>query len=168
MGFVEIVDGYRTEDERGFLSKFVTFNSTLNGIQFPLSEAFRSKTYSGYVRGLHFQTSSSENDRLIHVLSGLVFTQFIDLRMASNSFGEIFSIESSGNDNRTFVVPKGVAHGFQALEDCEILYLSEKPHDPNFDTGVNPLSVQFKWPKKIRGISARDKKLPFLDDFLNG
>ena len=166
MSFIEIVDGYRTQDERGFLSKLVTFKSTLREEHFPLAEAFRSKTYSGYVRGIHYQSGRSENRRLIHVLSGVVYTQFIDLRPESSTFREIFCIESSGGDNRTYVVPKGVAHGFQALEDCEILYISEKQHDPILDHGVNPKSAQFVWPKEIKGISLRDSNLPLLDEFL--
>jgi dTDP-4-dehydrorhamnose 3,5-epimerase len=165
MSFIEIVDGLRHEDERGFLSKFISFEGTLKGIRFPIAEVFRSKTIMGYVRGMHFQTGESANNRLIHILDGHVFTYFVDLRPTSVTLGEVFGVETTPGLNRTFIVPSGVAHGYYAITGCDVLYLSDQQHDASLDKGVSPLSSEFIWPKEPIGLSARDAGFQSLSDY---
>jgi dTDP-4-dehydrorhamnose 3,5-epimerase-like enzyme len=83
MSFIEIVDGVSYQDNRGVLSKFISFEDTLKSIRFPVAEVFRSKTVKGFVRGLHFQGGESANNRMIHILDGHIFTYFVDFRTKS-------------------------------------------------------------------------------------
>jgi dTDP-4-dehydrorhamnose 3,5-epimerase len=166
MALVEIFDNVLIQDERGYLSKFVSFNDVLRGTPFSIQEVFKSKTSAGYVRGMHFQSGQSLNSRIIHLMNGHVLTYFIDLRPKSLTFGEFERIETPLGFSRTFLVPAGIAHGFLAISDCEVLYLSEKAHNPMEDLGVNPLSVEFEWPYAPRGVSKRDSLLPTLTEYL--
>jgi len=167
MSFIEIFENKRHEDERGYLSKFVSLSETLLGNPFPVSEVFRSKTNVGFVRGMHLQSGISSNTRIIHLLSGHVLTYFIDLRSESTTFGKILRVETPSDVSRTFLVPAGIAHGYLAIQDSEVLYLSDKPHDPTEDIGVNPLSEEFNWPFAPKGISKRDSEFPTLETYLN-
>ena len=167
MSFVQVYENEPYEDERGFLSKFVSLNETLQGKAFPTAEVFRSKTNIGFVRGMHFQNGDSSNTRLIHLMSGHIVTYFIDLRTESKTFGEIDRLETPPHISRTFFVPAGIAHGYYAIKDSEVLYLSDKAHVPNEDLGVNPLSEEFQWPSTPRGISKRDAALPTLRSYLD-
>lgn len=166
MSFVRIIDGVSHKDNRGVLSKFISFQETLGGIPFPVAEVFRSKTLQGFVRGMHFQTGSAANNRLIHILDGHIYTNFVDLRPGSPSFGQVFGIETSSGMDRTFVVPAGIAHGYYAISNCDVLYFSDQPYDFDLDAGVSPYSGGISWPQKPIGLSDRDAALPTLDQYI--
>jgi dTDP-4-dehydrorhamnose 3,5-epimerase len=167
MGLVKIYENELLRDERGYLSKFVSFEKVLQTSPFPLQEVFKSSTGAGIVRGMHFQGGHSSNSRVIHLMKGHLITYFIDLRSDSHTFGEIERIETLDEISRTFVVPAGIAHGYFALTESEVLYLSDRAHDPKEDFGVNPLSKEFDWPCVPRVISQRDLALPILSDYLS-
>jgi dTDP-4-dehydrorhamnose 3,5-epimerase len=69
--------------------------------------------------------------------------------MSSDGFGTVF-------------VPKGVAHGFQALEDTVIYYISSSAYNKEFDVGININSFNINWPLINPIISTRDLLLPHL------
>jgi dTDP-4-dehydrorhamnose 3,5-epimerase len=100
-------------------------------------------------------------------MNGHVLTYFIDLRQNSSTFGELEKIETPVGISRTFVVPEGIAHGFLAIIDSEVLYLSDRAHNPSEDLGVHPLSVEFEWPHTPKGLSKRDASLPTLAEYLS-
>jgi dTDP-4-dehydrorhamnose 3,5-epimerase len=57
-------------------------------------------------------------------------------------------------------VPKGVAHGFQALtDDAEVLYLIDEKYDPSLARGVrwNDPAFAIRWPLPAGTISERDR-----------
>ena len=64
-------------------------------------------------------------------------------------------------------VPAGVAHGFQALEESQTLYISSKIYNPNLDTGVDALSLELDWPIKEVTRSARDQVLPSIQEWVS-
>ena len=66
----------------------------------------------------------------------------------------------STNSKSSRVVPPGVAHGFQAIEDSLTLYNSSEVHQPKYDSGVNIIGLEIPWPLKIEVISSRDMTLP--------
>jgi dTDP-4-dehydrorhamnose 3,5-epimerase len=123
----------------------------------------------GAVRGLHFQFPPHAEDKLVSCLHGEVFDVAIDLRRGSPSFlhwhGEILS----GDNHRSLLIPKGCAHGFQALTaDCMMLYLHSQPYHAASEGGLNPRDsrLAIDWPLPIGEISDRDAAHPMLaDDF---
>ena len=67
----------------------------------------------------------------------------------------------------TLLVPPGVAHAFQALEDAEVLYATTSPYAPTLDKGVNARSTYLSWPLEILHMSERDINLPSLEEWIN-
>jgi dTDP-4-dehydrorhamnose 3,5-epimerase len=113
---------------------------------------------------MHLQLGPAENWRLIQVLSGSVFDVLIDLREGQPTYGKVITHKLSGLKPQTLVVPPGVAHGFQAITDSEILYLASHQYEASLDSGVNPLSIGVKWPLEVTQISERDLALvPFSE-----
>jgi dTDP-4-dehydrorhamnose 3,5-epimerase-like enzyme len=65
----------------------------------------------------------------------------------------------------TLIIPPGIAHGFQSIEQSTLLYMSNKLHNPTFDLGFNVKSLEIKWPLDFSIQSVRDSRLPSLKDF---
>ena len=149
-------------DARGsFLKYFHAGQET-----FKVEELFLSETNPGMVRGIHLQLGKSASKRLILNISGEIFTVFVDLRIYSPTFGQFKTFRTRDGEPRGFLVPEGVAHGYQAITRCLVNYASSNNHDPVLDGGVNPLSLGINWPAEVSGLSNRDKNLPSLDEFI--
>ena len=68
----------------------------------------------GATRGMHAEPW----DKWVSVATGRVFAAWVDLREGSETFATKFGVEI-GPDTAVFV-PRGVANGFQALEDGDV------------------------------------------------
>jgi len=155
----------RTSDSRGSFTKILKFDDLVSAPGFKLEEVFVSKSIKGALRGMHIQVEQASNWRIIQVLSGVAFDVLLDLRTDQPSYLTTQTNILSGSKPQTLVIPPGVAHGFQAIEETEILYLTSYRYVSELDKGVNPLSIGIAWPLEITAISDRDKNLPSLGDF---
>ena len=105
-------------DNRGFLKE--TFQNKVINKKFPFDIMSFSK--QNVLRGLHIQTVNSQA-KLITVTYGKIFDVAVDLRKNSKTFGKYFSIVISHNDEFSFYIPEGFAHGFVCLsKTCTINY----------------------------------------------
>lgn len=155
----------RSVDSRGSFTKVLKFEDLNSMPGFNLEEAFISRSIKGAIRGMHVQIDEASNWRIIQVLSGEAFDVLLDLRKNEPTYQQTQVNILREMNPQILVVPPGVAHGFQALEDTEMLYLTSHRYVPELDTGVNPLSIEVKWPLEITAMSDRDRALPDLKDF---
>lgn len=148
------------DDDRGVFSKIVP--SDVNEIlgRFLLCDAFITESHPGVVRGMHLQIDSAAGTRLIHVIEGSINDVLMDLRIESASYREVSSQSLTSGGINTVLIPGGVAHGFEALTNAKLLYLSDKQYEPDKDTGFNPLSIGYEWATQNPIISKRDLNLP--------
>jgi dTDP-4-dehydrorhamnose 3,5-epimerase-like enzyme len=148
-------------DQRGTFRKSLNVLQLDVSINFSLAEVFHSVSKPGTFRGLHLQIQDSANLRNIALVSGHVIDVLMDLRAESESFLNVhfFDWDSSG-DISSIMVPPGVAHGFLSLEEATMVYASNKPYNPQKDTGVNPFTLNLPFLNEIREISDRDLALP--------
>lgn len=118
---------------------------------------------AGATRGLHAEPW----EKFISVANGSVFGAWCDLR-AGDSFGKTFSIEI--NPGVGIFVPRGVANGYQTLENnVTYTYLVNAHWSPEAKyTFVNLFdpSLGIDWPiaKENAIISEKDDNHPFLSD----
>lgn len=117
----------------------------------------------GVTRGLHAEPW----EKYISVAHGSAFGAWVDIRKG-DSFGRTFSIEITP-DIAVFV-PRGVANGYQALEDHTVYtYLVNEHWSPEakytfvnlFDDEVN---IPWPLPREEAIISEKDANQPFLKD----
>ena len=91
-------------DKRG---SFFEFTKKSNNISLP---AFVQDNISfskkNVLRGLHFQRPPFEQGKLVRVIKGSVLDVAVDLRQGSNTYGQHFVIELTGNNNKS---PKSAA-----------------------------------------------------------
>lgn len=126
---------------------------------------------AGTIRGMHFQHHPHAEDKVVTCLRGSVFDVAVDLRKNSPTFlqwhGELLTPEQAN----ALIIPKGFAHGFQALSnDCELLYLHTHAYDHAAEDGVSPFDLMLKidWPLAVYDLSERDAKHPLLTPAFGG
>jgi dTDP-4-dehydrorhamnose 3,5-epimerase len=141
--------------------RFAAVAADLQFVQVNLSQT----QHCGTVRGLHLQRAPSREFKLVRCLRGRVFDVVADLRAASPTFGRWFALELSEHNQRELLVPPGVAHGFQALDDdVQLLYQHSAAHDARLEDGVrhDDPSLAIAWPLPVSLLSPRDRELRCL------
>ena len=104
-------------------------------------------------------------------LRGRIFDVAVDLRSGSPTFLEWHGETLSADGDRSLLIPRGFAHGFQALEDdCELLYLHSNPHVPAAEGALNLLDprLSIDWPLELTDVSARDRSHPAIASEFKG
>ena len=161
---VEYFSAMYSHDDRGsFSKKFSSLHANFK--EFELSEVFITHSFKGVVRGMHLQINSAAYWRLMTAFTGGFFDFLIDLRKGSPTYLQEITQELKPGYLESVLVPPGVAHGFQSLEDSKMLYLTTSPYEPHLDSGVNIDSLKVKFPLKVTSRSQRDLKLPSIKDF---
>jgi dTDP-4-dehydrorhamnose 3,5-epimerase len=123
----------------------------------------------GVVRGLHLQKGEFSQAKLVRVIKGKILDVVVDVRKDSETFGKVFSVELSGDNNKQLFVPRGFLHGFSVLEDDTIVsYKCDNYYYPEAEDGVmfNDLDLKIDWkipPEKII-LSEKDKDLKELNN----
>lgn len=120
-----------------------------------------SKSKKGTIRGLHWQTEPNAQDKLVTCIVGEIYDVAVDLRKNSETFGQYCSVVLNEFENTSLWIPKGFAHGFQALtEDCIISYSVSGDFSKDGSKTINPLcpTINIAWPIKDIILSDNDSK----------
>jgi len=122
----------------------------------------------GTLRGLHFQREPLAQIKLVSVIKGAALDVIVDLRHASPTFGQHFSIVLSEEDGNQVLIPAGFAHGFLTLEpDTVLSYKVSNSYSPEHDAGIrfdDPLlGIDWGCDPALTITSDRDRQLPPFD-----
>ena len=161
-------------DLRGFFSE--TYNAQTwqrAGLNYKFVQDNHSLSRDvGTLRGLHYQSSPFEQDKLVRVVRGRILDVAVDLRRSSPTFKKYVAVELSYENWQQLLIPIGFAHGFITLEpNTEVIYKVTNFYSAAHDFGVvwNDPEINIDWPKKDLEIilSDKDQKLPSLCDVEN-
>ena len=146
------------QDSRGSLTRLFCFRElNKSKIKFNIKQINYVKVKKkGTLKGMHFQINPFEENKIVKLVSGKIFDVVIDVRKNSKNFLKYKTFILSSKDNKTLIIPKGFAHGFQTLtNNCEIIYLHSQYYNRNYERSINPLDprISIKWPLKISLIS---------------
>lgn len=126
------------KDSRGYF--FESYNEkhfTAEGIDIKFVQDNQSKSSYGVIRGLHYQLAPHAQTKLIRVLSGNILDVVVDIREGSPTYGKVFSLELSAENNKQLLVPKGFAHGFSVLsETAEVMYKCDAFYHKESEAGI--------------------------------
>ncbi len=117
----------------------------------------------GTLRGMHFQKSPYEEDKLVRCTKGSIFDVIIDIRKDSPTYKKWFGVELSEENRKSLFVPKGFAHGYLTLEDnSEVTYLVTEFYTPEADSGIkfDDPAFNIEWPMTPVVISEKDSNHP--------
>jgi dTDP-4-dehydrorhamnose 3,5-epimerase len=160
-------------DSRGFFSRlFCATELAAAGWHKRIEQLNHSYTAKrGTVRGLHYQTASHTEMKLVTCIAGAVWDVAVDLRFESKTFLH-WHVEQLSADNRcAILIPEGFAHGFQALcDNVELLYCHSAAYHAPSEAGLHPSDpkLNINWPLAISELSARDAAHPLLDERFPG
>lgn len=135
----------------------------------PFVQANVSHSDAKVLRGLHFHRR--QDDYWI-LLSGRAKVQLVDLRQASASSVEAGehppSMVFDMSPDTAVYIPRGVAHGFYALEALSLAYLVNNEYDGSDELGFawDDPAVAMSWPGLSPVLSDRDRTNPPLRDLL--
>lgn len=136
------------------------------GVRMSLAEQYFSVSKRGVIRGLHFQVPPLDQNKLVTCVSGRVFDVVVDLRRGSPTFGSFETFGLDAEKGSVLFVPRGLAHGFQALSDGATLYYQVSSlYSPEHDRGVRWNSAGVPWPIDNPVLSERDRQFPAMSEF---
>jgi dTDP-4-dehydrorhamnose 3,5-epimerase len=154
-------------DRRGLFSRvFDKAEMEKFGWTFPVSQINFSVTLErGIVRGMHSQKKPYGEDKMVSCVQGEIYDVAVDLRRNSKTFlqwhGEVLSAEN----NKSLLIPKGFAHGYQVLsEGAELIYVHSEAYVPESEIRINPNDplIDISWPLPVLSMSTLDSSAPFL------
>lgn len=158
----------RVLDERGFFARtWCRRELAAHGLDPEIAQCSVSFNHrKGTVRGLHFQIAPHEEVKLVRVTRGALFDVIVDLRPGSPTRGRHASFILSEGEGNQLYIPKGMAHGFQTLEDAtEVSYQISAFYAPEAARGIrwDDPTLAIAWPEPVTVISEKDRALPLWE-----
>jgi dTDP-4-dehydrorhamnose 3,5-epimerase len=161
------------KDDRGYF--FESYNEQTfqkQGIGYRFVQDNQSFSYSGVIRGLHYQLPPFAQTKLVRAIEGRVLDVAVDIRKGSPSFGKYLAIELSAENKLQLLIPHGFAHGFSVLSEtaqlaykCDRLYSKESEGGIRYDDPRLNIDWQISTDKAI--VSDKDLQLPNFADCRN-
>lgn len=169
---VLIITPRRFGDHRGFFSE--TWNAAaLNEAGIKLDFVQDNQSFSadkGTVRGLHYQSPPSAQDKLVRCLRGVIMDVAVDVRRGSPTFGKWVGEELSAENGRQLLIPKGFLHGFATLTpDVDVAYKCTDYYSPDCDGSVRfddpDIGIDWGISNADAILSDKDAAAPAFKDF---
>lgn len=137
------------------------------GLDIDFVQDNQSVSKRGVLRGLHFQGGDHAQAKLVRVIYGEVLDVVVDLRPASPTFKQSFSILLNDKEHHQLFIPQGFAHGFLTLSEVSVFsYKCDRYYSPGAESGViynDPeLAIDWGMPEEDFILSDKDKQLPTL------
>jgi len=160
---VKIIKNNVFTDQRGKFIKYY-FSEINQKLKFNIDEAYYSVNNQGVIRGIHYQSNEEPLEKIVTCIDGEILDLIIDMRPDSKEYGKFTSVKLSGKNNLSVYVPKGFGHGFSVLsKTATVQYLQSGNYAPQYELGLNPLSLDFNWCVENPIISEKDLKLPNIN-----
>ena len=168
-----IIEPKLVQDDRGrFCRLFSMSDLKEHGLDFNIAQAnYSISRNKGTIRGMHYQAQPFAEIKLFKCLSGRVYDVIVDIRKGSSTFLQWQGVELDKSSNLMVYVPRGFAHGVQALEpDTEILSFSSNPYSDETEGQIrwNDPRIGVHWPIDTPILSQKDSDAALLDQDFRG
>ena len=153
---VELKPAHAVADARGRFAEIYR----ASGDHPAFVQANHSRSKAGVVRGLHYHLKQAD---LWYVVGGTARVGLVDLRNRTDPpTGE--TVDLRDDEPATLFVPPGVAHGFAALTDVELIYWVTAEYDASDEFGIawDDPAINLDWGVSDPILSDRDSSNPRL------
>ena len=146
----------RHPDERGFFNEIFRADAGFGA----LVQANHSRSAAGVLRGLHYHRWQAD---LWYVPNGTIQVGLADLRQHSESPATAV-VEMSSESPATLYIPPGIAHGFLAITECDLIYWVTAYYDASDEFGIawDDETLAIEWSVSDPILSPRDRANPLL------
>ena len=157
-------------DSRGYFFESYNEVALVNvGLEYNFKQENQSYSKKNVIRGLHFQSQPYPQSKLVRAIQGNILDVVVDIRNGSKTFGQYFSIELSGENQKQLLVPPGFAHGFSVLSDNAIVsYKVDNIYNKESEVGIkfDDKTLNINWQVDLQNciVSEKDR---FLNSFLD-
>lgn len=130
----------------------------------PVQNNFSFNDKRGVARGIHAEPW----DKYVSLGAGRIFGFWVDIREGSPTYGKSFTVELDAS--KAIFVPRGIANGYQTLEDNTVYSYLVNDHwsaDAQYSfVSMFDESLGINWPIPIEEceVSNKDKNHPLLQD----
>jgi len=154
-------------DERGMFARaFCAREFAAQGLESAFVQAnISANVHASTVRGMHFQREPDAEVKLVRCTKGSIYDVIVDMREGSATYLRWFGAELSEENGLAMYVPKGFAHGYQALTDgATIFYMVSAFYAPASEGGLryDDPKLSIAWPRAVSELSDKDAKWPLL------
>jgi len=148
-------------DDRGSFCE-LSRNDWSEMVGFAVGQVSLSSSVTGVLRGFHY--SSDHQRQAFILLSGEIFEVVLDVSKAGLADSSKFAQRITAEYGPLLCVQDyQTAHAYQVIQDCQMLYLNERPYDRELERNFHWLSVGTEiWPLKDPLISERDRNAPII------
>ena len=158
-------------DDRGFFREwFKADDFDATGVAFLARQANLSMSARNVVRGLHYSLAPEGQAKVVTCVYGELDDVIVDVRVGSPSFGAVEVVRLGANEERSVLLPAGVAHGFCVRsEHAALSYLLSSAFNAPMELEINPLdpAIGVDWALSAEPIlSAKDAAAPSLAERL--
>jgi dTDP-4-dehydrorhamnose 3,5-epimerase len=169
-GAFEIRHAVRSDERGRFHRQYCEREFAAAGLNTRWVQVNQSVTLgAGSIRGMHFQRPPAAEAKLVSCTYGRAFDVAVDLRRDSDGFLKWTAVEI--DESRSFYIPEGCAHGFQALSDeVHLVYMHGAFYAPEAEGGLrfDDPAIGIVWPLPIGTISDRDRSFAPIDSDFEG
>jgi dTDP-4-dehydrorhamnose 3,5-epimerase len=155
------------KDDRGYFREWFKLGDLeAAGVDFPIQQANLSMSKRNVVRGLHYSLAPEGQAKLVTCAYGQLDDVLVDVRTGSSVYGRVEVVHLSADEERSVLIPAGVAHGFCVTSEIGALtYLLSSPFNAAMELEVDPFDevLNIPWPLSGDAItSEKDAKAPTL------
>lgn len=121
----------------------------------------------GTLRGLHCQVNPTSQSKLLTCIRGEIMDVAVDIRKGSPTYMKWTSVILSGENKKSFFIPKGCLHGFVTLtDDVEVMYKVDEFYCPGDDRSIkfDDPEIGVDWGIETPILSKKDLSAPLLKD----
>lgn len=143
-------------DSRGFFVELFRRET----LAVPFVQANHSRSLAGTLRGLHYHLRQAD---AWHVVSGRAQVALADLRSRLPD-PPVVTFELAAEEPAVLYIPAGVAHGFLALTDLDLIYWVTELYDGSdeFRVAWNDPTLEVPWATAEPTLSPQDAAAPRL------
>ncbi|MDO4909057.1 MAG: dTDP-4-dehydrorhamnose 3,5-epimerase family protein [Corynebacterium sp.] len=127
-------------DNRGHFAEAFKLSSLQQaGGDLTLRQANVSFSRRGTIRGLHYTLTPPGQDKYVMCAAGSIIDVIFDVESE-----QYMAVKLDSASRNAVFIPSGYAHGFIALEDSTVFYLTSCEYQPDVDRGLSPYRVDWQ------------------------
>ena len=154
-------------DERGYFREwFKREDFAALGSDFVAEQANFSMSARNVVRGLHYSLAPEGQAKVVTCVYGELDDVIVDVRVGSPTFARVEIVHLSAAEERSVLLPAGVAHGFCVTSEfAGLAYLLSSAFNAALELEIDPFDARLgvSWPLSGEPIvSDKDARAPSL------